>query len=469
MKREDVSAGGHVKNSRKNLRIGIIEGFLSTPYSVAVVPGSFIIAALLTQWFGIGKSSFGWIVSMPSWTNVLQAALLPFLARGITPKGLVLGMGWFNVALWAVMAALIGFLPRNDSQITIGFFLVFFFFASASAAFQVVGWITWVREWVPAKIRGTYLGKRNSWMGVATMGFLALVMLVFKNQEDTLPPYLWVLAAVVVGRLLGLLWMRGIRTRHDGLTLAAPRLTQALRDCRSAPGLPMFILFSAWMSFWMSFTGPFGSVFCFEELRLDPSVFAIFTALAALSGILGWVFWGRISDRAGNVPVIVVGLLLWELSNFVWVFLQPTNAWLLYPMFVWAGFFSVAFFMGSFNLLLNLSPGKISMSAISIHMAVTSLASAIAPIMAGSLLQEFLVQRGGGIAIYQIGFAIKSVSVLVGFLLLLTIREPGRGPRRSLPVAFRSISQTMAIQGLELFSNLITMPNRSNKGRKVEP
>jgi MFS family permease len=458
-----------VKNSRQNLRIGIIEGLLSTPYSVAVIPGSFIIAALLTQWFGIGKSSFGWIVSMPSWTNVLQAALLPFLARGMTPKGLVLGMGWFNVALWALMAALIGFLPRNDSNVTVIFFLAFFFLASASAAFQSVGWITWVREWVPAKIRGTYLGKRNSWMGVATMGFLGLVMLSFKNHEEALPPYLWVMGAVVVGRLLGLLWMRGIRTRHDGLTLAAPRLTQALRDCLSAPGLPMFILFSAWMNFWMGFTGPFGSVFCFEELGLDPGIFATFTALAALSGILGWVFWGRISDRAGNVPVIVVGLLLWEMSNFLWVCLQPTNAWLLYPMFVWAGFFSVAFFMGSFNLLLNLSPRKNSMSAISIHMAVTSLASAIAPIIAGSLLQEFLVRRGGGIAIYQIGFAMKSISVLIGLLLLFPIREPGRGPRRSISVAFRAISQTMATQGLELFLNLIPMRNIGTKKRDAKP
>ena len=32
-----MSEGGHVNNSRKNLRIGIIEGLLSTPYSVAVV------------------------------------------------------------------------------------------------------------------------------------------------------------------------------------------------------------------------------------------------------------------------------------------------------------------------------------------------------------------------------------------------------------------------------------------------
>ncbi len=464
-----ASEGGLVKNSRRNLRIGIIEGLLSTPYSVAVVPGSFIIAALLTQWFGIGKSSFGWIVSMPSWTNVLQAVLLPFLARGMTPKGLVLGMGWFNVTLWALMAALIGFLPRNDSSATVTFFLAFFFFASASAAFQSVGWITWVREWVPSKIRGTYLGKRNSWMGVATMGFLALVMLVFKNHKDSLPPYLWVLGAVVVGRLLGLLFMRGIRTRRDGVTLAAPRLTQALRDCRSAPGLPMFILFSAWMNFWMGFTGPFASVFCFEELGLDPGVFATFTALAALSGILGWVFWGRISDRAGNVPVIVVGLLLWEMSNFFWVCLQPSNAWLLYPMFVWSGFFSVAFFMGVFNLLLNLSPGKNSMSAISIHMAVTSLASAVAPIIAGSLLQEFLVQRGGGMAIYQIGFAMKSLSLLVGLLLLFPIREPGRGPRRSMPVAFRAISQTMATQGLELFLNLIPTRNNPSKKRDAKP
>ena len=468
MKDGDARDGGLVKNTQKNLRIGIIEGLLSTPYSVIVVPGSFIIAALLTQWFGIGKSHFGWIVSMPSWTNVLQAVLLPIFGRYMTPKGLVLGMGWFNVALWGLMAAFIGFLPRNDSRVTIAFFLAFFFLASASAACQVVGWIAWVREWVPAKIRGAYLGKRNSWMGIATMGFLALVMMVFKNHEDSLPPYILVLGVVVVSRFMGIQWMRGIRTRSDGLAIVAPRLTQALRECRAAPGLPMFILFSAWVNFWMGFTGPFGAVFCFEELGLDPGTFAIFTALAAFSGIMGWVFWGRVSDRAGRIPVIVVGLLIWEISNFLWACLIPTNAWLLYPMFVWAGFFSVAFFMGSFNLLLNLVPEKSSMAAISIHLAVTSLASAVAPIIAGGLLEEYLVHRGGGIEIYHIGFAIKSASMLLGLLLLLPIRDPGHGPRRSLPVAFRAISQIMAVQGLELFSNLITMRNRSYKGRNVK-
>ena len=49
------------------------------------------------------------------------------------------------------------------------------------------------------------------------------------------------------------------------------------------------------------------------------------------------------------------------------------------------------------------------------------------------------------------------------------LREPARGPQRSLPVAFRAISQTMAVQDLELFSNLITMRNRSTKGRNVKP
>jgi hypothetical protein len=105
------------------------------------------------------------------------------------------------------------------------------------------------------------------------------------------------------------------------------------------------------------------------------------------------------------------------------------------------------------------------MAAISIHLAVTSLASAIAPIIAGGLLEEYLVHRGGGIEIYHIGFAIKSAAMLLGLLLLLPIREPGHGPRRSWPVAFRAISQIMADQGLELFSNLINMRNRSKKKR----
>ena len=120
-------------------------------------------------------------------------------------------------------------------------------------------------------------------------------------------------------------------------------------------------------------------------------------------------------------------------------------------MFIWGGFFSVAFFLGSFNLLLNIVPKKSSTAAISIYFGITSAAMGIAPILAGELLEEFLVQHGYGITVYHLGFLIKSVATLLGLLFFLSIREPGRTRRESLPAALRSLLLIMATQAAELF------------------
>jgi hypothetical protein len=455
-----------MNSSRRNLRIGLMEGLLTTPYTVVTIPGGFLLAALLTQWFAVEKSAFGWIVSLPSWANALQALALPLIARLMTPKDMALGMGWFNVGLWAMLVASLGFLPKQDAASTAFFFGIFFSMASVSSAFQVVGWTDWVRQWVPKKLRGAYFGKRNSWISGATFGFLLLVTSFLEILNDSLSPYVWILALMVALRCASILLQHGIHAGSNTKLETQP-LRKSLKECLATPGLGWFIFFSAWMNFWMSFTGPFTAVFSFEELKFAPGNFALLTAVGTVSGFFGWMFWGRVADKAGAIPVIAVGSFLWEIQNFLWAFLNPDNSWILYPMFIWGGFFSVSFFMGSFNLLLNIAPQKSSMAAISLHLAFTSIAMAVAPILSGYLIEQFVTQQGGGIGIYHLGFAIKSAAFLLGLLILIPIREPGRTTRRSLPGAFRVVRQAMATQGLELFANLT--PFRSHSKIKKRP
>jgi MFS family permease len=246
------------------------------------------------------------------------------------------------------------------------------------------------------------------------------------------------------------LTLHTIHAPRPTAAIESPGFGAAIRECLQSPGLPVFILFSAWTNFWMGFSSPFGPVFCFEELGLGPDVFALLTALSTVSAVAGWIFWGRVADRAWNIPVLVFGMLVWESSNVMWAVLTPGNSWLLYPMFLWGGFFSVAFFLSSFNLLLNLVPKKSSMAAISIYLGITSTAMGVAPILAGALLEEFLVQRGLGIAVYHFGFFLKAAATLLGMLLLYTIREPNRNRHTSLPAALRSLLRIMASQAAEL-------------------
>ena len=436
--------------TRKNLRAGIAEGLLTTPYSVVVMPGAFVLSALLTQWFGLEKSAYGFLVSLPFLANAAQTLALPLLAGRAAPKRLTLTMAWINLAFWAALVAALPLLSRdNESQVVI-VFTVLLTLMSISGAFSSVGWIAWIREWIPGRLRGGYLGMRNSSIAAGTLVFLGMVMVVFKSLPNSIWPFVWVLGFAAASRFFGLLTLQTIHAPRPLAVIESSGLGSALRESLRAPGFPMFILFSAWTNFWMGFSSPFGPVFCFEELRLGPDDMALFTALATASAVVGWTFWGRVADRAGNIPVLVFGLVVWEIPNVLWAILHPGNSWLLYLMFIWGGFFSVAFFLGSFNLLLNIVPKKSSTAAISIYFGITSAAMGIAPILAGELLEEFLVQHGYGITVYHLGFLIKSVATLLGLLFFLSIREPGRTRRESLPAALRSLLRIMATQAAEL-------------------
>ena len=418
------------------------------------MPGAFVLSALLTQWFGLEKAVYGFLVSLPFLANAAQTLALPLLAGRASPKRLTLVMAWINLLFWFGLVAALPFLPRTGGTLVAVVFTVFFTLVSLSGAFSSVGWIAWIRDWIPGRLRGAYLGRRNSVISAITLVFLALVMSIFKILPHSIWPFVLILGFAATSRFFGLLTLHTIHAPRPAAAIESPSFGAAIRECMRAPGLVLFILFSAWTNFWMGFSSPFGPVFCFEELGLGPDDFAFLTALSTVSAVAGWTFWGRVADRAGNIPVLIFGMLVWESSNVLWAALNPGNSWLLYPMFLWGGFFSVAYFLSSFNLLLNLVPQKSTMAAISIYLGVTSAAMGVAPILAGALLEEFLVQRGLGITVYHFGFFLKAAATLLGLLLLYTVREPGRTRHESLLTALRSLTRIMATQAMELLKKL---------------
>ena len=416
------------------------------PWVFLTIPGNFILAALLTQYYGLDKTNYGLIVSLPAWSNALQIAVLPLLARFLTPKDLTLGMGWLNIVLWSMLALVLPYLPQADTPGIARLFVVFFAVSSLSHAFLSVGWTSWVREWVPSRVRGQYFGQRNRWLNLSTVVYLLLALGLFEMAEHDLWPFQVLIGTAVLMRYASLTWQTSIRTTSDHLDVLPRGWHRQLRRSLAEPGLAVFIAFATWTSFWLGFVGPFIPVFSFEELRLEPGAFTIFVILGTMSGIFGWWFWGRLLDRHGCLPVLAISLGVWELQGFLWIVLTPDNTWLLYPMWIIGGFFSTGYFAASFNLLLKLvAPGS-KLAGVSLHLAVTSLAAAAAPIVAGALLTHFIAE-GYGLVAYRTGFGIKGIAVLAGLLLLRHMTEPQRSTRTSLPGAFRTMRQILVNSG----------------------
>lgn len=441
-----MAMSDYESSSRRNLLLGTVEGILATPWSFLSLPGNFIIAALLTQHYGLNKFTYGLIVSLPMWSNAVQIFLLPWLARFLTPKDLALGMGWLNIGMWTMLAAVLPYLPTGDPSGVARLFFVFFAVSSLSQALLGVGWTSWVRVWVPSRLRGKYFGTRNRWLNAGTVVFLLLALVLFEANEHDLWPYELLIGASVIGRYGSLIWQQGIRTNAEHLDVVGHGWLDQLRHVLAAPGLLRFVIFSAWCSFWMAFVSPFVPVFSFEELGLLPGRFTLLVIIATVSGIFGWWFWGKKVDQHGCLPILVTGLAVWEAVNLFWIILNRDNVWLLYPMWLIGGFVATGYLAASFNLLLKLVPARSKVMGVSLHVALTSLTAAIAPILAGLLLTYFLA-HGAGITAYRVGFAVKSAAVLAGILILRGLREPRRTSRPSLTGAFRTVRQLVATQG----------------------
>jgi len=454
-------------SSRRNLCIGTGEGILAMPWAFLSLPGNFILAALLTQIYGLDKATYGLIASLPAWGNAAQIFIIPWLARFLTPKDLTLGMSWLNIGLWSMVAAILPYLPREPAAGTATLFLTFFVLVSLSQSFLGVGWTSWVKDWVPARLRGQYFGRRNRWLNLSTVIFLILALALFEWNEQALWPYQLLIGMAVLMRYGGLIWQHAIRTPSEHLDVLGRGWLSHLRENLASRGIVLFIIFAAWSSFWMGFVGPFIPVFCFEELGMEPGSFSILVIISTISGIFGWWFWGRQVDRHGCVPILLLGLFLWEIPSYTWVFVSRETVWLLYPLWIIGGFFSTAYFAASFNLLLKLVPPGTKLAGVSLHLAVTSVTAAAAPVLAGLLLTHFLAD-GAGITAYRVGFAVKSTAVLAGLLLLRGLSEPQRSTRTSLPGAFRTMRQLLAAQGASFLASL-TLQRSRHQPRRPEP
>jgi MFS family permease len=174
--------------------------------------------------------------------------------------------------------------------------------------------------------------------------------------------------------------------------------------------------------------------------------------------------WGLLLDRYGNKPVMIVSLLLWQISNFFWCFIVPSNQALLYVLWLWAGATSAGFVLGQFTLLLRLLPLEAKNLAIGVNLAVTSVFAAVAPIAGGYLLEWALGRTGDRLAVYHACFLIQPVLALGGAFLLFRVHEPAASPLSAVVGAMRNIRTLGGVLGLSFLTNYFFMKRSHDRG-----
>ncbi len=437
----------------QSFRLCTGEGLVAMPLVVMTLPVNVVLAALFTKALHLPNQTIGFISALPFVCNFLQVGVTPLLSRWFPVKVISITAMTVQVVAWAVFCVMLSFLPKDDPTTAGRWIAIWFFVSSFCGSVAGVCWNAWVQEWVPARLRGKYFGRRNRLLQFSTLAFLLLVGWVLATWNYTRPAFQLLIAFAVLLRLLSIIWAVRMPTESTarapsrGATISAQFIT-----VKQAGPFLRFIVFGAAWSFAANLFGPFYHVFMFEELGLSAFNVGILSVCAASGAALSMPAWGRMLDLFGNKGVMVVSLILWQLQNFVWCFLTPQNTDWLYAMWVWGGTTNAGFFLGQFTLLLKLLPLPARNLALGMNLAITSIFAAIAPILGGAIL-EWGLARWDSLSVYHACFLAQPVFSFGVAWLLLRIREPAASPLTQVVGAMSNVRTLASLSGLSFLSN----------------
>lgn len=429
-----------LKISRQDIRTSLKASTLDGVFAAMFI--SITSGVLLTNFLlqlGASPVEIGMLSSIPMLVNLLQP-LGAYIAERTTSRHrycllifglsrllwliLVLGIGW---AAWSTTD------PHRLVSWTLGMILV----TNTLGALGSSSWVSWIAALVPHRLRGRYFGFRNSAGSLTTL--LSVPILGFAVSiwpSGTIQGYGVVL---VLGVVLGLVslgfqfFMVDVNPQIPSATplfkskqQAEPKLHAQVSIFRDTNFLTFLLYFGLW-TFAVNLSSPFFNLYLLDNLNLGLGCVTFYTSLHAGANLVMLLFWGKLADRVGNRPLLLLVGMLAAVTPLFWLGAgaDSVSQWVWLPL--------IHLVSGGSWAAIELCSNNIQMEVAAIEHSSTyfAFAAAVAGICGalGTTVGSFLAQLApiGGLSGL---FAISAVVRLVALLPLVFVREP-----RSQPLA----------------------------------
>lgn len=438
------------------------------PLVFMTMPGNFLVASLATGLLQLSEGSYGIIASLPAWCNIIQLFALPFMTRRASQKSICLAFSWVHLLCWALLAGSLPYIPHDGSWPAVVFMISLFGASSFAFAIVNISWTSWVQEWLPKRSRGKYLGRRNRILQCGTVLFLIAASQTIKAfaQMDLTLGFQWIIATGTGLRAISIVLQQRIYSREEASLDRVGSLSSKFKIIRQRKSLFRFILFGAAFGLTANFMGPFFPVFMFKALGMAANEIGYAVIMATITGALSMPVWGKLIDRHGCRPSLIIALSSWMINGYLFFWTSPDTHWLVYLIFAIGGIFGAGFLFGSFSMLLKLVPQEAKTASISLNLAATSLAGALSPIAGGFLIEWAQTQSADFLSIFHTLSAIHHTLVLLTVLILFTINEPKSSSIRQAVGSMRALRQAGALLGLSYFMNYSFFKNRKDDEKR---
>lgn len=368
---------------------------------------STITGAALTKFqiaLGTPDWAFGILAALPFIANFAQLASIYIQGRWGRRKLIFLVTVVFGRLMWAVTAAVPWLLP-NHPHLWWKLMAVLLLLSWIGNSAGIPAWIDWMSDVIPSRIRGRYFGVRNrlgQFVGVAaTLSIGYIVSMV--ETADVPGLMLKVTSAILaIAGLIGaldILAFRRVEDHHQATPRTGPTFLVSMRHALADKNFRRFLAFNFTLYLGIGFIGQFIWLYALKEIQLSPwRANLMMVAVPALVYILVYGMWGRLTDKLGKKPVLILSTFVIIHGAWGWILVghggMPVTLLGLefsllsaigYAIAVLAMIFWPGYEIANLNVLLSMTGSRDDRRSGTAYVALYSVAVACGGMLSGAI------------------------------------------------------------------------------------
>ena len=395
---------------------------------------------------GASEFEFGLLVSIGSLAGISAPIFSYMVDRHRDKKKLTL--------LWSLPIRLVQFLLaalpflmfKKMLPRPLPFYLIISVFMSFLNVLIGQSWFSWLGDIIPEKQRGHYFARRNVMGGAVGMVFAVLGGLFLDRcHMDPKLAFAWLFFIGSVFAVLNYLFLRRLPAGHIQPPAKEPFSLEAIPkkmlEVSKDKNFTKLVWFNAAWTFGMTLIGTYQNMYLIKELKMSYTVINTYAIVSVVMGLVTMTFWGRIADRYGNKPVMLITGNILSITPFLWAFMAYAN-WLLAVIYFVAGACWSGFNLASYNMLLKIAPREKRASYMAFNTIAVAAAATIAPAAGGAILSglgsyklDLYFFKFGN---YQMLFVLGVLGRFFPSLFLRQFKETGEGDVNSVALLVRT-------------------------------
>jgi len=391
---------------------------------------------------GMSEFGFGLMGAIPHAGLLLQVCASYMIERYGHRREIFLVAGIIHRGLWILIAA-IPWLPVPPTEHW-WLLLLTLWISTMLANLSDPSWLVWMADFVPDRLRGRYFARRGQVGRFTGMAVTLLVGWILDRSttadSHTLQRTISIL--FIIGAIAGMVdiglfkWIPDEHRRDHRQPINFRRmLTEPLRH----PAFRRFLAFRGMLFFGIGYIEVFAWKYLFDVVEMDNiEAHIMLVAIPTIATMLTFPIWGRLVDRLGCRPVLLISGVLITHGAISWAFVtkegwEGSQWWIGYMAVLSATMAWPGVELASQNMLLSMADSETNKTGGSAYVAVHSVVIGMAGMLSGifgGLFAEHMQHWRGVIlgfpfTYHGLLFFISAGLRLASLVWLIGMPEPG--------------------------------------------